>query len=206
MPKLFKLYCSFVTPQNSHSQKWQWQHSWILFIPWNPGGCSQTSPVSLKSCPTTTVCPLDIWTARSLLLGGTHTGPNIITDLISMCIICIYLEVCVIHTRVLFCSLHFSLCSAEDLSDHYKQLFWFHCNCSDFIPVLRGQCGTKSGNVLGFFRWFFAFLTFNTWRCFFFSLYSIWNHGKPLFPGLWNFKNEKKERGKILIAGISLVQ
>lgn len=44
------------------------------------------------------------------------------------------------------------------------QRIWqnFISNCSDFIPTLRGQCGTKSGNVLGFFRVIFCFLTFNT--------------------------------------------
>lgn len=49
-------YYSFMTPQNSCSQKQQWQHSWILFSPWNPGGCSQTSPAPPKTCPTTAVC------------------------------------------------------------------------------------------------------------------------------------------------------
>lgn len=137
-------YNSFSTPQNSHSQKWQWQHNWILFSPWNSAGCSQTSPVLLKTCPTTTM---------SSTQRGIHTSSYIITDLISVCIICIFLK-CVLPT-LSFHEVFFSCISASGLQRICQIII---SSCSDFIPMLRGQCGTRSGDVSGCFRWFLVFL------------------------------------------------
>lgn len=185
-------YNSFSTPQNSHSQKWQWQHNWILFSPWNPAGCSQTSPVLLKTCPTTTM-------SSTQPAFGRNTHESIYNYWSDFSVYYLYiLEVCVIHTEFSwgFFFLHFSFWSAENLSDHYKQLFWFHTHVEGTVWHKEWRCSRV-------FQVIFGFLTSNTWG---FFLYSIWNHGKQLFLGLWNFKNEKKGRGRISIARISPVQ
>lgn len=140
-------YNSFSTPQNSHSQKWQWQHNWILFSPWNPAGCSQTSPVLLKTCPTTTM-------SSTQPASGRNTHESIYNYWSDFSVYYLYiLEVCVIHTE--FSRGFFSCISVSGLQRICQIII---SSCSDFIPMLRGQCGTRSGDVSGCFRWFLVFL------------------------------------------------
>lgn len=81
------------------------------------------------SCPTKNVSYKHSVCYTQLSSTQPASGRNlcVITALMSMCISCLYFQVCVTHTRVLFCSLYFSF-SLQKICQIILS------NCSDFSP------------------------------------------------------------------------